>query len=67
MRTPMQWDGGWNAGFLSADPESLYSPLILDPVYGVSGSEQFIRKSDPGLVLLDEVHHRNAEVHAGFW
>jgi maltose alpha-D-glucosyltransferase/alpha-amylase len=34
VRTPMQWDGGWNAGFSSADPEALYSPLILDPVYG---------------------------------
>ena len=34
VRTPMQWDGGWNAGFSSADPESLYSPLILNPVYG---------------------------------
>jgi maltose alpha-D-glucosyltransferase/alpha-amylase len=34
VRTPMQWDGGWNAGFSKADPESLYSPLILDPVYG---------------------------------
>jgi maltose alpha-D-glucosyltransferase/alpha-amylase len=34
VRTPMQWDGGWNAGFSSADPENLYSPLILDPVYG---------------------------------
>ena len=34
VRTPMQWDGGWNAGFSKADPENLYSPLILDPVYG---------------------------------
>jgi maltose alpha-D-glucosyltransferase/alpha-amylase len=34
VRTPMQWDGGWNAGFSKADSESLYSPLILDPVYG---------------------------------
>ena len=34
VRTPMQWDGGWNAGFSAADPEVLYSPLILDPVYG---------------------------------
>jgi maltose alpha-D-glucosyltransferase/alpha-amylase len=34
VRTPMQWDGGWNAGFSAADPDSLYSPLILDPVYG---------------------------------
>ncbi len=34
VRTPMQWDGGWNAGFSSADPESLYAPLILNPLYG---------------------------------
>jgi maltose alpha-D-glucosyltransferase / alpha-amylase len=34
VRTPMQWDGGWDAGFSKADPENLYSPLILDPVYG---------------------------------
>jgi len=34
VRTPMQWSGGWNAGFSTADPEGLYSPLILNPVYG---------------------------------
>ena len=34
VRTPMQWDGGWNGGFSAADPESLYSPLMLNPVYG---------------------------------
>ncbi len=34
VRTPMQWSGGWNAGFSAADPESLYAPLILNPVYG---------------------------------
>lgn len=34
VRTPMQWDGGWNAGFSAADPESLYAALILNPVYG---------------------------------
>jgi len=34
VRTPMQWNGGWNAGFSEADPESLYSPLILNPVFG---------------------------------
>jgi maltose alpha-D-glucosyltransferase/alpha-amylase len=34
VRTPMQWDGGWNGGFSSADPEMLYSPLMLNPVYG---------------------------------
>ncbi len=34
VRTPMQWSGGWNAGFSSADPEQLYSPIISNPVYG---------------------------------
>ena len=34
VRTPMQWSGGWNGGFSNADPEALYSPLMLNPVYG---------------------------------
>ena len=34
VRTPMQWTGGANGGFSDADPESLYSPPILNPVYG---------------------------------
>jgi maltose alpha-D-glucosyltransferase / alpha-amylase len=34
VRTPMQWSGGRNGGFSTADPERLYAPLIQDPVYG---------------------------------
>ncbi len=34
VRTPMQWSGGWNAGFSTADPERLYLPLISNPIYG---------------------------------
>jgi len=34
VRTPMQWNGGWNAGFSKAEPQRLYAPLIQDPVYG---------------------------------
>jgi len=34
VRTPMQWNGGWNAGFSSADPERLYQPIIQNPLYG---------------------------------
>jgi maltose alpha-D-glucosyltransferase/alpha-amylase len=34
VRTPMQWNGGWNAGFSSADPERLAQPLISNPLYG---------------------------------
>ncbi|MGA2390820.1 MAG: maltose alpha-D-glucosyltransferase [Candidatus Sulfotelmatobacter sp.] len=34
VRTPMQWSGGWNAGFSTAEPDRLYAPLIQNPVYG---------------------------------
>jgi maltose alpha-D-glucosyltransferase/alpha-amylase len=34
VRTPMQWNGGWNGGFSAADPERLYSPMISNSVYG---------------------------------
>jgi maltose alpha-D-glucosyltransferase/alpha-amylase len=34
VRTPMQWSGGWNAGFSTADPEQLFLPVISNPVYG---------------------------------
>ena len=30
----MQWTGGWNGGFSTADPERLYQPLISNAVYG---------------------------------
>ena len=34
VRTPMQWNADRNGGFSQADPQALYLPLILDPVYG---------------------------------
>ncbi len=34
VRTPMQWSADRNAGFSNADPQRLYLPTILDPVYG---------------------------------
>ena len=34
VRTPMQWNTDRNAGFSSADPQRMYLPLILDPIYG---------------------------------
>jgi maltose alpha-D-glucosyltransferase / alpha-amylase len=34
VRTPMQWNGAWNAGFSSADPERLCAPVISNAVYG---------------------------------
>ncbi len=33
VRTPMQWNANQNAGFSSADPQSLFLPVIQDPMY----------------------------------
>jgi maltose alpha-D-glucosyltransferase/alpha-amylase len=33
VRTPMQWTGERNAGFSAANPQQLYLPLIIDPLY----------------------------------
>ena len=33
VRTPMQWDMNMNAGFSSANPQSLFLPVIQDPVF----------------------------------
>jgi maltose alpha-D-glucosyltransferase/alpha-amylase len=34
VRTPMQWTPDRNAGFSTTDPQRLYLPQIMDPVYG---------------------------------
>ncbi len=34
LRTPMQWSPDRNAGFSRADPQQLYLPPIMDPIYG---------------------------------
>ena len=34
VRTPMQWSPDRNGGFSRADPQQLYFPLIMDPIYG---------------------------------
>jgi maltose alpha-D-glucosyltransferase/alpha-amylase len=34
VRTPMQWSPDRNAGFSTCDPQRLYLPVIMDPLYG---------------------------------
>jgi maltose alpha-D-glucosyltransferase / alpha-amylase len=34
VRTPMQWNGSWNAGFSEADVAALYAPVVVDAPYG---------------------------------
>ncbi len=33
VRTPMQWSSDRNAGFSRANPQQLYSPVVIDPEY----------------------------------
>ncbi len=51
VRTPMQWNGGWNAGFSAADPERLYSPLISNPVFGYQAINVEAQKRSPHSLL----------------
>jgi maltose alpha-D-glucosyltransferase/alpha-amylase len=51
VRTPMQWNGGWNAGFSSGDPERLYLPLISNPIYGFQAvNAESQRRNDHSLL-----------------
>jgi len=48
VRTPMQWNAGLNAGFSTADPADLYSPVIDDEVYGYRRVNVEAQRADPG-------------------
>ncbi|MGC2400798.1 MAG: maltose alpha-D-glucosyltransferase [Acidobacteriaceae bacterium] len=51
VRTPMQWNGDRNAGFSRAVPAKLYSPIIMDPVWGYEGLNVEAQQSDPSSLL----------------
>ena len=51
VRTPMQWTGDRNGGFSRADPQRLYSPVIMDPVYGFQAVNVESQEDDPASLL----------------
>src|SRR5580700_28411 len=51
VRTPMQWNGDRNAGFSTAIPAKLYSPVIMDPVSGYEAVNVEAQQSDPSSLL----------------
>jgi maltose alpha-D-glucosyltransferase/alpha-amylase len=51
VRTPMQWSADRNAGFSRATPARLYSPVIMDPVYGHESLNVEAQQSDPSSLL----------------
>jgi maltose alpha-D-glucosyltransferase/alpha-amylase len=51
VRTPMQWSGDRNAGFSRATPARLYSPVIMDPIYGYEAVNVEAQQGDPSSLL----------------
>jgi maltose alpha-D-glucosyltransferase/alpha-amylase len=51
VRTPMQWSIDRNAGFSRADPQRLYLPLIMDPIYGYQAVNVEAQSRDPSSLL----------------
>jgi maltose alpha-D-glucosyltransferase/alpha-amylase len=51
VRTPMQWSGDRNAGFSRANPAKLYSPVIMDPIFGYEAVNVEAQQGDPSSLL----------------
>src|SRR5690606_31587290 len=51
VRTPMQWSPDRNGGFSRADPQSLYLPPIMDPVYGYEAVNVEAQAREPASLL----------------
>jgi maltose alpha-D-glucosyltransferase/alpha-amylase len=51
VRTPMQWSPDRNAGFSKADPARVYSPIIMDPVYGYQAVNVEAQMNDASALL----------------
>ncbi|MGN6550525.1 MAG: putative maltokinase, partial [Pararhizobium sp.] len=51
VRTPMQWSADRNAGFSRANPQQLYLPAIMDPVYGYQAINVETQSADPSSLL----------------
>jgi maltose alpha-D-glucosyltransferase/alpha-amylase len=51
VRTPMQWSPDRNAGFSRADPQQLYLPPIMDPIYGFQAVNVESQQREPSSLL----------------
>ena len=51
VRTPMQWSPDRNAGFSLANPQRLYSPVIIDPEYHYEALNVESQQNNPHSLL----------------
>ncbi|MDA8310630.1 MAG: maltose alpha-D-glucosyltransferase [Actinomycetota bacterium] len=51
VRTPMQWNADRNAGFSRANPQQLYLPVVIDPVYHAAAVNVEAAEANPNSLL----------------
>ncbi len=51
VRTPMQWTADRNAGFSRAVPAKLYSPVVMDPIWGYQAINVEAQQGDSSSLL----------------
>ncbi|MBI4902174.1 MAG: maltose alpha-D-glucosyltransferase [Acidobacteria bacterium] len=51
VRTPMQWTGDRNGGFSRTNPARLFSPPIMDPIYGYEAVNVEAQQTDASSLL----------------
>jgi maltose alpha-D-glucosyltransferase/alpha-amylase len=51
VRTPMQWTGDRNAGFSRADPQRLFAPPVMDPLFGYQAINVEAQERAPSSLL----------------
>jgi maltose alpha-D-glucosyltransferase/alpha-amylase len=70
VRTPMQWTPDRNAGFSTCDPQRLYLPLNMDPIYGYQALNVEAQQRNGGSLLhwtkrMIEIRKRHAVFGTG--
>ncbi|MGH9099107.1 MAG: putative maltokinase, partial [Acidimicrobiales bacterium] len=51
VRTPMQWNADRNAGFSRANPQQLYLPVVIDPVFHAAAVNVEAAEANPNSFL----------------
>ena len=51
VRTPLQWNPDRNAGFSKANPQRIYSPVVVDPEYHYETINIEIQRNNPQSLL----------------
>ncbi|MGH8980387.1 MAG: putative maltokinase, partial [Acidimicrobiales bacterium] len=51
VRTPMQWNADRNAGFSRANPQQLYLPIVIDPLYHAAAVNVESSEANPTSLL----------------